>query len=106
VDEQIFDRENVQLLPTKIEANLRSIFKSNLLYEQDVTRIHRYADKGIEKQIVYYKLEGIIFFSDRITSFEAKIFRDFVNQSFREHLKKKDRPQQYKIVWIAPTSYN
>jgi hypothetical protein len=24
----------------------------------------------------------------------------------QEHLKKKDKPHQYKIVWIAPPSYN
>jgi hypothetical protein len=92
--------------PQKIEANLRSIFKNRLLYEADVTYMHRYTYKGIERQCLYYNMEVLIFLSYRIASFEAKIFRDFVNQSFREHLKKKDRPPVYHIVWVAPVSYN
>jgi hypothetical protein len=92
--------------PQKVEANLRSIFKSRLLYESDVIYTHRYTYKGIERQCLYYNMEVLIFLSYRIASFEAKIFRDFINQSFREHLKKKNRPQQYKIVWIAPPCYN
>jgi hypothetical protein len=63
-------------------------------------------DKGIEKQAVYYNMEVLIFLSYRIATFEAKIFRDFVNEAFREHLKKKDKPRNYKIVWISPPCYN
>jgi hypothetical protein len=93
--------------PQKIEANLRNIFKSRLLYESDVTYIHRYTYKGIERQCLYYNMEVLIFLSYRIATFEAKVFRDFVNQALREHLQKKDKPQHYKIVWIAPPScYN
>jgi hypothetical protein len=92
--------------PQKVEANLRSIFKSRLLWEQDVIYNHRYIYKGQERQCLYYNMEVLIFLSYRTASFEAKIFRDFVNQSFREHLQKKDRSQQYKIVWIAPPCYN
>jgi hypothetical protein len=92
--------------PQKVEANLRSIFKSRLLYESDVTYMQRYTCKGAERQCLYYNMEVLIFLSYRIASFEAKIFRNFINQSFREHLKKKDRPPKYHIVWIAPPSYN
>ncbi|MDR1610020.1 MAG: hypothetical protein LBS08_00725 [Candidatus Symbiothrix sp.] len=92
--------------PQKVEANLRSIFKNRLLYESDVTYTHRYTYKGVERQCLYYNMEVLIFLSYRIASFEAKIFRDFVNQSLREHLQKKDKPQQYKIIWIAPPFYN
>jgi hypothetical protein len=92
--------------PQKVEANIHSIFKSHLLWEQDVTYTHRYTYKGIERQCLYYNMEILIFLSYRIGTFEAKIFRDFINQSFREYLKKKDKPQQYKIVWIAPPCYN
>jgi hypothetical protein len=92
--------------PQKVEANLRSIFKSRLLYESDVTYVHKYTYKGVERQCIYYNMEVLIFLSYRIASFEAKIFRDFITLSFREHLKKKDRPQQYKIVWITPPFYN
>jgi hypothetical protein len=51
-------------------------------------------------------MEVLIFLSYRIASLEAKIFRDFVNHSFREHLKRKDRLQPCKIVWVAPLCYN
>jgi hypothetical protein len=91
--------------PQKVEANLRSIFKSHLLWKEDCTYNHRYTYKGVERQCLYYNMDVLIFLSYRIASFEAKIFRDFVNQAFREYLQKKDKPQQYKIVWIAPPSY-
>ncbi|KAA6315208.1 hypothetical protein EZS27_034299 [termite gut metagenome] len=90
----------------KIEANLKSIFKSHLLWEDDVSRTYKYKDKGIEKQTVYYNMEVLIFLSYRIGIFETKIFRTFVNNSLREHLKKKDKPQNCKIVWISPLCYN
>jgi hypothetical protein len=92
--------------PQKVEANLRSIFKNRLLYESDVTYTHRYIYKGTERQCFYYNMEVLIFLSYRIASFEAKIFRQFVNSALREHLQKKDKLQQYKIIWIAPPCYN
>jgi hypothetical protein len=92
--------------PQKVEANLRSIFKNRLLYEQDVTYMHKYTYRGQERECLYYNMEVLIFLSYRIASFEAKIFRDFVRHSLQEHLQKKDKPRQYKIVWIAPPCYN
>jgi len=80
----------------KIEMNLRSIFKSKLLWEDDVSYTYRYTDKGIEKQCVYYNLEVLIFLSYRIGTFQAKIFRQFVNSALREHLQKKETA---KILW-------
>ena len=74
----------------KIETNLRSIFNSHLLREEDVSFTYRYTDKGVEKQIVYYNLEVLIFLSYRIATFEAKIFRQFTHSALREHLQKKD----------------
>ena len=74
----------------KIETNLRSIFNSHLLREEDVSFTYRYTDKGVEKQIVYYNLEVLIFLSYRIATFEAKIFRLFTHSALREHLQKKD----------------
>jgi hypothetical protein len=92
--------------PQKVEANLRSIFHSHLLWKSDVTYTHIYTYKGIERQCLYYNMDVLIFLSYRIGTFETRIFRDFINDSFREHLKKKDKPQQCKIVWIAPPCYN
>ena len=83
----------------KIEMNLRSIFKSGLLNERDVTYSHRYIEKGIEIESIYYNLEVLIFLSYRIGTFEAKIFRQFLNSALREHLKRKETERITKIFW-------
>ncbi|MDR3217826.1 MAG: hypothetical protein LBU22_02435, partial [Dysgonamonadaceae bacterium] len=71
--------------PQKVEANLRSIFKSHLLWQEECTYNYRYTYKGIERQCLYYNMDVLIFLSYRIGSFETQIFRDFINHSFREH---------------------
>ena len=86
----------------KIEMNLRSIFKNHLLFEKDVTRSYRYTERGIKKEAYYYNLEVLIFLSYRIGTFEAKIFRQFVNSALREHLQKEnsqDCRKCTKILW-------
>jgi len=83
----------------KVEMNLRSIFKAGLLREEDVTYTYRYVDKGIEKQIVYYNLEVIIFLSYRIGTFEAKVFRQFLNSALREHLQRKQMEKYSNLIW-------
>ena len=83
----------------KIEMNLRSIFKSGLLREGDVSYTYRYTDKNIEKQRVYYNLEVIIFLSYRIGTFEAKVFRQFLNSALREHLQRKQMEKYSKLIW-------
>ena len=82
----------------KIDANLRSIFKQHLLWEADCSFCNKYMDKGIEKHTMYYNMEALIFISYRVNSFEAKIFRQFINSALREHLKKKKK-QETKLVW-------
>ena len=82
----------------KIELNLRSIFKSKLLWEEDVCYTYRYTDKGVEKQIVYYNLEVLIFLSYRIGTLEAKIFRQFINSALQKHLQKEKMPET-KLFW-------
>ena len=86
----------------KIEMNLRSIFKSGLLNEYDVSRFHWYNEKGIEIQSTYYNLEVLIFLSYRIGTFEAKIFRQFLNSALREHLQKENYnncKRCTKLIW-------
>jgi len=90
--------KTLNCFPQKIEANLRSIFKTHLLWMEDVSYTYRYIDKGLEKQCVYYNLEVLIFLSYRIATFEAKIFRQFVNSALREHLQKK-KTKETKLVW-------
>jgi hypothetical protein len=83
----------------KVDANMRSIFKSKLLREDDVLYTYRYTDAGIEKQTEYYNLEVLIFLSYRIGTLEAKIFRQFVNSALREHLQKKETEKCTKLLW-------
>ncbi|MDR1937913.1 MAG: hypothetical protein LBQ73_05370 [Tannerellaceae bacterium] len=84
----------------KIEMNLRSIFKSRLLLEQDVSYTYRYTDKGIEKQVIYYNLEVPVFLSYRIASPEARIFRQFIHSALREHLQGKESKENVKLIWF------
>ena len=83
----------------KIEMNLRSIFKNRLLHERDVAYTYRYINKGIEKQIVYYNLEVLIFLSYRIGTFEAQIFRQFINSTLRTELQKKESTKNLQLLW-------
>ena len=83
----------------KIEMNLRSIFKNNLLREQDVTYSDRYVKKGIEIETIYYNLEVLIFLSYRIGTLEAQKFRQFVNSALREHLQRKEYDDCTKLFW-------
>ena len=84
--------------PQKIEANLRSIFKNKLLWENECTYNHRYKDKGIEKQCLYYNVEVLIFISYRIHSIEAQVFRQFINSTLRNELQKK-QISEIKLFW-------
>ena len=89
----------------KINAELKTIFKNNLLNEWDCIRYNRYIDKGLEKQIALYNLDVLIFLAYRIDSFEAKIFREFVKSALHKHLQKQTLPKS-KIVWAyLPKDY-
>jgi hypothetical protein len=93
--------------PQKIEANLRSIFKSELLHESDVTYTYRYTDKGVEKQCLYYNLAVLIFISYRINTLEAKALRQFILSALREHLQKEKTPtENMKFVWLFRSQQN
>lgn len=91
--------------PQKIEANLRSIFKNQLLWENECTYNRRYTDKGIEKQCLYYNMETLIFISYRVSSLEAKVFRQFVNSALRNKLQKSNT-QEIKLFWVYKSDYN
>jgi hypothetical protein len=83
----------------KINAELKNIFKSGLLREEDCTFCNCYIDKGIEKQTEYYSLEVLIFLSYRINSFQAKIFREFLKSALYKHLKKEKMPE-INLSWL------
>ena len=68
-----------------VDANLRAIFKSEVLREPDVCHTHRYVVKnGMECQILVYNLEVIMALSYRFKSKNAKIFREWINKKMIE----------------------
>jgi hypothetical protein len=63
---------------TSVSNSLHSIFKSGVLLEEEVTRIHLFDQNRKQCQSMLYNLEALIFFSYRIASGEAKAFRQWV----------------------------
>jgi hypothetical protein len=75
-------------------------FEGKLLWEEDCSHTHRYTDKGVEKQTVYYNLKVLIFMAYRINTPEAKIFRQFAGSALRKQLEKDNTPKKsMKITW-------
>ncbi|MDL2212710.1 hypothetical protein LJC54_09885 [Parabacteroides sp. OttesenSCG-928-J18] len=90
----------------KIEANIRSIFKSSLLNEQEVTYKYELVDCGFKKEQILYNLEIVVFLSFRIASFEAKAFRKWFFRGFSEHMKgDKNRVPNMLIVLDGNSNY-
>ncbi|HCY42424.1 MAG TPA: hypothetical protein DHV48_13885 [Prolixibacteraceae bacterium] len=66
-------------VPISVVSNsLRSILKSGLLREEEVTCIHLFDRNGKQCQTIIYNLEALIFISYRVASGEAKVFRQWV----------------------------
>jgi hypothetical protein len=55
---------------------------------------------------VYYNLEVLIFLSYRIGTFQAQIFRQFVNSALREHLERKKTEKCTKLLWYFRQNQN
>ena len=71
-----------------IRNNLRSIFKSGLLREQDVACSHSFHQNGKDYISVLYNLEAIIFLSYMIASFEAEAFRKWLRTAIIDNLER------------------
>ncbi|NCC74272.1 MAG: hypothetical protein EOM06_12855 [Sphingobacteriia bacterium] len=69
--------------------NLRAIFKSGILREENVTRIHKYENNGRQCEMTEYNLEALIFVSYRIASYEARAFREWVMKALTEYTRAK-----------------
>ena len=78
-----------------IDANVRSILKSRLLYDGDVT-ITEKQDKSI---VTYYNLEAIIFLSFRINTYCTKLFREWVLNSLCEHKRLQEKKPEVLVVF-------
>jgi len=84
---------------SSISNNLRAIFKSGLLREEDVSRTHKYEDNGRQCEVTLYDLETLIFISYRIASYEARVFREWVMKALTEYTRTK--PQKEREVLIV-----
>ncbi len=62
---------------SKVNSNIRSIFKSGVLREADVCRTHYYQNGNF---VEVYSLEIIIAFSFRIQSRNAELFRKWLTR--------------------------
>ena len=78
-----------------IDANMRSIFKSRLLYDGDVT-ITEKQDKSI---VTYYNLEAIIFLSFRINTYCTKLFSEWVLNSLCEYKRLQEKKPEVLVVF-------
>ena len=78
--------------------NLRAIFKSGMLHEDEVTRIYEYEYKGRQRIMVLYNLEALIFVSYRISSFQAKAFREWVMNALYEYNRTDKRTSAEVVV--------
>jgi hypothetical protein len=80
---EIADLFNVTI--TAVSNSLTAIFKSRILNEEDVTRIHLFDRNGKPCQTILYNLEAIIFVSYRIASGEAQVFRQWIINALCEY---------------------
>ena len=84
---------------SSIGNNFRAIFKTGLLREENVTRIHKYENNGRQCEMTLYNLEVLIFVSYRIASFETQAFREWVMTALTEYTRTK--PKRETEVLIA-----
>lgn len=80
---------------SSIGNNLRAIFKSGLLQEENVVRTHKYQDQC---EVTLYNLEALIFVSYRIASYEAQAFREWVMKALTEYTRTKPRKETEVLI--------
>ena len=81
-----------------IGNNLRSIFKSGIFQEKNVTRIYKYENNGRQCEMTEYNLEALIFVSYRIASFEAQAFRKWVMKALTEYTRTKQKKESEVLI--------
>lgn len=70
---------------SSVGNNLRTIFKSGILREENVTRIHKFKNNGRRCEVTEYNLEALIFVSYRVASFESRAFREWLMKALTEY---------------------
>lgn len=93
---EIADLFNVSIVPAS--NILRAIFKSGLLKEENVTRIHKYEHNGRQCEMKLYNLEALIFVSYRIASYEARAFREWVMAALTEFTRTKPKRETEVLI--------
>jgi hypothetical protein len=76
----------------KVTSNIKVIFKSEILREQDVCCYYRYTVPNVEyseRQGVLYNLEMIIDLSFRIKSYNSEVFRNWLMKRICQQEKHK-----------------
>ena len=99
----MFKHEIARLFDVYLQTvgnNFRSIFKSHLLREEEVTmELKLKNERGNDIYVTYCNLEAIIFLSYRIDSRYAKAFRKWVMNALCEYNRMEKKPQEMLIVF-------
>lgn len=99
----MFKHELARLFDVYLQTvgnNFRSIFKTGLLREEEVTmELKLKNERGNDIYVTYYNLEAIIFLSYRIDSRYAKAFREWVMNALCESNRMEKKPQEMLIVF-------
>ena len=95
MDDQARTCPSVRSVLQTIDANVRSIFKSRLLYDGDVT----ITEKQNKSIVTYYNLEAIIFLSFRINTYCTKLFREWVLNSLCEYKRLQEKKPEVLVVF-------
>ena len=81
-----------------IGNNLRAIFKSGILREEEVTKIHKFENNGRQSEVILYNLEALIFVSYRISSYESRAIREWVMKALTEYTRTKPKKEKEVLI--------
>ena len=81
-----------------IGNNLRAIFKSGILREEEVTKIHKFENNGRQSEVILYNLEALIFVSYRISSYESRALREWVMKALTEYTRTKPKKETEVLI--------
>ena len=81
-----------------IGNNLRAIFNSGLLREEEVTKIHKFENNGRQSEVILYNLEALIFVSYRISSYESRALREWVMKALTEYTRTKPKKEKEVLI--------
>lgn len=105
----MFKHEIAHLFDIYIQTvgyNFRSIFKSGVLREDDITMERKMNnEKGQDIYVTFYNLEAIIFLSYRINSRYAKAFREWVMNALCEYNRMDKKATEVIVVFNADTRH-